>query len=67
MPGDHGIGDLVRVLLMGVTSFAHATFELHATALLHDVGRLMCCRVEARRAGERDGVASRVRLGAERG
>jgi len=54
------------VLLVRVAALADAALELHAPALLNNVRRFVSRRVEAGRAGERDAVAGRVRLGADR-
>lgn len=55
-------GHGVCMLLVAVAFVADASVELHARPLLHDVRRLVRCRVQARRAGKRDVLAGRERL-----
>jgi hypothetical protein len=66
-PGDHRIGDRVGVALVRIAAAAiDATFVLNAAALLHHVRGLVRRGVKVGGLGERDRVAVRVRLGAER-
>jgi hypothetical protein len=63
---DHGVGDCVGVLLVGISDLADPALQVHAGALLHHVRRLVRRGVEVRRAAERDVIAGGVGLGADR-
>jgi hypothetical protein len=65
-PGDHGVRDLVSVLLVWITRTAvEAAFELDSAPLLHDVRGLMCCGVDVGRTRERHCVTRRICASAE--
>ena len=61
---DDKVGDLVGVALVRIAGLADAALELHAAALLDDVGGLVGGGVEVRLAAERDVVAGGEGVGA---
>jgi hypothetical protein len=62
---DDGIGDRVRMALIGVARLIDTALELHSAALLDDVRGLVRRRVQIRRRSERDGIPVGIRSGAE--
>ena len=64
LPADYAVSNGVGVLFVAVAGGTHAAFELHACALLHDVGGLVRRGVKIRLSGERDAVARGIRAGA---
>jgi hypothetical protein len=62
----HEIRDRVGVTLVGVTDLPDTGLKLHAASLLDDVGGFMRGGMQARRAGKRDVLPRRERLGAHR-
>jgi hypothetical protein len=61
-----GIRHLVGMPLVPIANLADTPFQLYASALLDHMRRLVSGRMKTRRTGERDVVAGRVRLGADR-
>jgi hypothetical protein len=60
------VSNSIGMLLILIAGFTDPAFQLHPTALLDDVRRLVSGGMEARCSDERDVVTGRVRLGADR-